>query len=182
MLKRIGAETLIGQNGGIYFSSFHGWFAWLLIGFAPLTLLGIAFLVFLINLDREYFLRFCGISVLGGMHFALFIIATLGLGLEQLYLFGSGGRYLLVTHVTIFVLLVIIFERCAELKWGKFYFVTYWSLIAILITGIIFDFPLQSKTNPTFQLGWKKFASCANHLGPNCSVVVPPGGGWGISK
>jgi len=87
-----------------------------------------------------------------------------------------------VTHVTIFVLLVMIFERCGQLKWDKFYFITYWSLIAILITGIIFDFPLQSKTNPTFQLGWKEFASCANHLNLNCSVTVPPGGGWGISK
>jgi len=180
LVKRIGVETLLGQSAGMYFPTIQGWNSWLLIGFMPIVIFLISLYTFAKYSNQNYKVRFLGIFILGGLHFMSFIYASLGVGLNQLYIFGAGGRYFLVTHIAVFVGFVIIYEGTQQLVRIKSYRFVSFAMAIILIAGVVFDFSLNSKTNPTFQTDWNNFSNCIEKSNVSCSVTVPPGYPWGI--
>jgi len=178
VIKRIGVETLIGQNGGNRYSSIDSWQLWTLIALFPIFVFSVILIEFNFNTNREYLLKFWSMFSLGALHFSLSIFATFGVGLNQLYLFGAGGRYLLITHISIFIGFVIIYEFIQEQH--RLPLQKYWiyGATAIFIFGMFIDFLLPLKTNSTYQEGWKDFAKCVKEVDNECTVTVPPGGAW----
>jgi hypothetical protein len=181
VIKRLGAETLLGQNGGSYFSSLQGWIVWSSIAFIPLMLICTTFVLFFRNTTEYDLFKFITIATLGGLHFALYIFASINIGLNELFLFGAGGRYLLVSHVTLFVLVIIVFDHFQQPRFRSQSNFWIGFTIFVMIIGVCFDFSLRTKTSPTYQLAWHNYSKCLAAGDPYCSVVVPPGGGWGIN-
>ena len=185
IVKRVFAEVIVGQNGGNYLSNvkqWNGWPTWFLTAVVP-----IALILFLAGKGFRHFdftliikLGAIGIPVLA--HFFLYIFASLALGLDQLFLFGSGGRYLLFTHILIFILLVVLTERIAMIMPVKKFRIIFGIFLFIWSTGIYADFLLNSKTNQVFQEDWRNFAKCMEIEKVDCIVSVPPGGLWGFQK
>ena len=180
ILKRVGAETLIGQNGGIYFSSTFDWRGWLLISTFVLLLFCSSFILFFKYCDETFLIRLSGVLLLGGLHFILALTASIKIGLPILFDFGAGGRYFLVTHVVLFISFIIVFEGFKQLIAKKDFKLLRAILYTIFAVGICFDYLLRLKTNYAYEIDWKDYSNCILNSELLCSVTIPPGGNWGI--
>jgi hypothetical protein len=185
LIKRVFAEVIIGQNGGNFLTvvkQWNGWFTWLLVAFVPIAFLLYALAKSYRYSDLNLFLKMSAIALPTFVHFSLFIFASIGVGLDQLFLFGSGGRYLLFTHILVFVLLIVLLEKLEKFMTIQKFRRLFAVFLIIWTTGLFADFTLNSKTNPDFQNNWKTFAECINTSQATCVVTVPPGGSWGMSR
>lgn len=182
IIKRIGAETLLGQNGGGgNFSSIQGWIAWSAIAFMPLLLVLTTVVFFLKHATSYDLVKIVTVVTLSGIHFVLYILASINTGLNQLFLFGAGGRYLLVTHVSIFALVIIVYDHFQYSTFNSK--AKLWTNCTLLVAtvAVCFDFILPSKTTPDYQLAWKNYSRCIAEGHADCAVSVPPGSAWGIN-
>ena len=178
VLKRIGVETITGGNAGNNFSSTLGRPTWLLLGIAFLLLMLNLVIKFVLQKKMKSFLKLTSISVLGIFHFCLYIFATIGTGLGLLISFGTDNRYLLVTHICIFVAFLVIFEEIKPLQNSTYMKILFFAASISFACGVVLDFSLHTKTNQTYQNQWHEFVSCEiKHLA-FCATEVPPGRTW----
>jgi hypothetical protein len=185
LVKRVFAEVIVGQNGGNYLSNvrqWNGWSTWFFIAIVPMALVLFLFSKVFKHFDLLLIIKMGAVAIPALVHLLLYIFASLELGLNQLFLFGSGGRYLLFTHILVFILLIIVAERLAKILPVKKFSKIFGIFIIIWSSGISADFVLNSKTNQVFQDDWKTFSECMEMKKIDCFVSVPPGGLWGFNK
>jgi len=185
IVKRVFSAVVVGQNGGNYLSNLeqlNGWLTWLLLAIVP-----IAFALFLLVKSFKHFefmvlVKVSAIAIPALTHFSLYIFATLGMGLDKLFSFDGAGRYILFTHILVFILLVVLIERLEVIASVKKFKMLVGLFVIIWSAGISADFHLNSKTNSVFQEDWRTFSKCMEASRGDCAVSVPPGGVWGFNK
>jgi len=180
VIKRVFVETLIGQNGGAYFSSLHGWYSWVAVALIPITLITVVLLSFFRHCTKDDLIKFFALFLIVTIHLALAIFASISIGLNQMFNFGGAGRYLLVTHVMVFALIILIFDCSMKIEKVQPIINIRQATMLMLLIGMCFDFHVPLKTTPNFEKSWKVYAACVNTSQERCEVTVPPGGAWGI--
>jgi hypothetical protein len=99
-----------------------------------------------------------------------------------MYIFGAAGRYLLFTHILIFIMLIVLIERLEAVMPIRKFDVLFLVFLVIWSSGLSADFHLKSKASPTFQEDWRNFSECIDASKTDCVVSIPPGGIWGFNK
>ncbi len=180
-VKRIGAELVVGQHGGIYLSDYFTQLNWIILGVAPGLLF--AFLLFKVKFSRNNQILIFAFISLFLVYFGLVIMASRSLGSSALTNFYSASRYFMVIHVLIFTSYLMTIDLIPKTKT----IATKWSiyiLATFFVLGIISDFSLGDKSTELTRSSWRDFSNCLEIQSNDCRVVVPPGqigGNWGIT-
>jgi hypothetical protein len=181
VVKRIGAEIIVGQNGGNYLSGYFNQSQWIVLGLVPIFFF--TFLIFKANFSKFNWIPLLGISIFTLFYFGLVIIASRSLGSSTLTNFNAAGRYFMVIHVLTFAIFLINLNLIPKMKT-----IIIKSSICVLMTffamGMVSDFLLDDKSSELTRTSWKNFSKCLEVENKSCQVVVPPGqfsGNWGIA-
>ena len=176
-VKRIGAEIVVGQSGGIYLSQFLNNQVWFFIGIVPLVFFCI--IMKKASLRESSLFSFLFILAILISYFTMIVLVSRKLGTKALVDFGGAGRYFLIVHVLVFLLFVIAVEKLPKKRSLTTSVATY-SLIILFLLGVATDFYLKDKSNNLTRSSWASFSRCIKLDGKNCSAIVPPGQTWGV--
>jgi len=181
VVKRIGAQIIVGQNGGNYLSGYFTQSHWIALGLVPIFCL--AFLLLKVNFSSVDWIPLFGFFSLTLIYFGSVIIGSRSLGSSTLTNFSAAGRYFMVIHVLTFAIFLILLNLIPTMKNITIKSSTY-ILITFFAMGIVFDFSLEDKSSELTLSSWKDFSQCIEEENHGCQVIVPPGqfsGNWGIA-
>ncbi|CAN2224130.1 hypothetical protein MCEMKE27_01309 [Candidatus Nanopelagicaceae bacterium] len=174
VLKRIGAEAVVGQTGGSYLQTRIENDFWIIVGM-PFLLLG----TYLISTNWEGIKKSIPVQFIMltlTLYFGMVLISAKALNLSALTDFTFFGRYLMVVHCLIFVLFV---QLASMARSNRFSSAAILMISIIMAMGVIADFRVANKSTIETRVSWKNFASCMHEKRAVCDVVIPPGQNWG---
>ena len=177
-LKRIGAETIVGQNFGLLLDSRVGNVTWIFLGCLVSTLM-----LFLINQNRKVFssdLSLVYLLAIFCVYMMMVWISSRSIGVREMTSFGAAGRYLMVLHCLFFAIFIKTLTDNSKQRNGAFKFASL-AMALFFGLGIVSDFKIANESTPLSRSSWTKFSDCVNTGVQECNGFVPPGPNWVIS-
>ena len=169
---------IVGQNGGAYLSKYFSNLIWLLLGL--LVLLTITYLFLSYSILNKIDMRNGSILICLFTYVALVIVGSRQIGTKALTGFGAGGRYFMIIHVLVFVLLISLWDKIPQ-KRSTMQMTCTVLIIAFLTAGVLSDLYLPSKSSKITRSSWESFSRCMEENRSSCVAILPPGetqGSW----
>jgi hypothetical protein len=176
VVKRIFAELMVGQNGGIRFSGQVSDGQWIAIGSIPIVLFVVLLLQIQVVKENLILLSIPFVYLL--IYFGLIVISSKSLGSFALTNFNGAGRYFMAIHVMVFIIFLALIEFSPITK-KPITQVAIYCLSFLFLLGVIFDFKLMDKSSSLTRSSWIAFSTCVETKKTDCEVIVPPGQTWG---
>ena len=182
LIKRVGAETFLGQMESGRIDSKISIFLWSSIGILALTCLLLPAALTIKSSGRIPAKAMIVAGSLFLVYFCMFVFSNLKTGIGNVLDFSYEGRHLIILHLLLFILSLTILEL-ALLSKDKISITLISAFLVIVALGVFFDFSLQSKSPAVFADYWKNFADCVAANSHYCYTRIAPGGdpGWGMA-